>query len=232
MELFGIGIFELLLILLIALIVLGPQDTIKIGRDFGRAVRRFFSSPEWRTLLQVSKEIRTIPEKLLEETGLDHPEDILPSEKEIRQEAGLDDLERNMSDWKADLSAMKKGAGPNHQPQEILPSQPEIRRTESPLETGVREAGLDDLERDMSEWKADLSAWGSSKVIVPTPERRSLSPTSPQPPASDPYGATPVSPQPPAAPAPADQDQPAPPAQAQESSSSTTSPTSPEQEQK
>ena len=244
MELFGIGIFELILILLIALIFLGPQDTIKIGRNFGRAVRRFFSSPEWRTLLQASKEIRTIPEKFLEETGLDHPEDILPSEKEIRQEAGLDDLERNMSEWKADLSAMKKGAGPD-QPQEILPSNPEIRppvspletgvrtvspletgvRTVSPLETGVREAGLDDLERDMSEWKADLSAWGSSKVIVPTPQ------DTPQPPTADPYGATHVSPQPPAAPTPADQDQPAPAAQAQESSSST-SPTSPEQEQK
>ena len=224
MELFGIGIFELILILLIALIFLGPQDTIKIGRNFGRAVRRFFSSPEWRTLLQASKEIRTIPEKFLEETGLDHPEDILPSEKEIRQEAGLDDLERNMSEWKADLSAMKKGAGPD-QPQEILPSNPEIRPPVSPLETGVREAGLDDLERDMSEWKADLSAWGSSKVIVPTPQ------DTPQPPTADPYGATHVSPQPPAAPTPADQDQPAPAAQAQESSSST-SPTSPEQEQK
>lgn len=117
MDFFGIGIFEILLIILIAIIVLGPQDTVKAGRSLGLAVRRFFSSEEWRTLLQATREIRTIPEKLLEETGLDHPEEILPSEAEIR-----------------------------------------------------KEAGLDELERDMSQWKADLSAWGNSPVIIPTPE--------------------------------------------------------------
>src|SRR3989304_5641992 len=104
MELFGIGILEVLLIALIALIFLGPQDTVRLGRNLGRAVRRFFSSEEWRTLLQASREIRTIPEKLLEETGLDHPEDILPSEAEIRQEAGLDDLAQNMAERNADLA--------------------------------------------------------------------------------------------------------------------------------
>jgi Sec-independent protein translocase protein TatA len=161
MELFGIGIFEILLIVLIALIFLGPQDTVRAGRNLGRAVRRFFSSEEWRTLLQTSREIRTIPDKLLEETGLD-PEDILPSEAEIREEAGLDDLAQNMVEWKADLNTMKKtGQAPGEtQLGEILPPRQVVRR----------EAGLEDVERDLSEWKADLSAWGNSPVIIPTPQ--------------------------------------------------------------
>jgi Sec-independent protein translocase protein TatA len=166
MEIFGIGIFEVLLIILIALIFLGPQDTVKAGRNLGRAVRRFFSSEEWRTLLQASREIRTIPEKLLEDTGLDHPEDLLPSEAEIHQEAGLDDLEKNLAEWNADLSVMKKtGQAPAEiQTGQILPPQKEISQT------GVRQAGLEDLERDLSGWKADLSAWGNSPVIIPTPQ--------------------------------------------------------------
>jgi Sec-independent protein translocase protein TatA len=175
MELFGIGIWELLLVVLIALIILGPQDMIKLGRNLGRAVRRFFSSEEWRTMLQASKEIRTIPEKLLEETGLDHPEEILPSEAEIRQEAGLDDLERNMAEWKADLSTLRKGGEPDANV--ILPPQansqtptPAGARTASLAGTGTPSTGLEDLERDMAEWKADLSAWGSSKVIIPIPQ--------------------------------------------------------------
>ena len=168
MEIFGIGILEVILIVLIALIFLGPQDTVKAGRNLGRAVRRFFSSEEWRTLLQASKEIRTIPEKLLEETGLDHPEDIFPSEAEIRQEAGLDDLEKNMAEWNADLDTMKKtGEAPTEQPVgQILPP----GRATPPSRPAPAKTELEDLERDLSEWKADLSAWGSSPVIVPTPQ--------------------------------------------------------------
>jgi Sec-independent protein translocase protein TatA len=169
MELFGIGIFEIILIMLIALIFLGPQDTIKAGRNLGRAVRRFFSSEEWRTLLQASREIRTIPEKFLEETGLDHPENILPSEAEFRQEAGLNELEQDMAELNADVSTMKKAAAED-QPGQILPPENVIRPPASSPGTVTRQARLDELERDLSEWKADLSAWGNSPVIIPTPQ--------------------------------------------------------------
>jgi Sec-independent protein translocase protein TatA len=169
MELFGIGIFEIILIMLIALIFLGPQDTIKAGRNLGRAVRRFFSSEEWRTLLQASREIRTIPEKFLEETGLDHPENILPSEAEFRQEAGLNELEQDMAELNADVSTMKKAATED-QPGQILPPENVIRPPASSPGTVTRQARLDELERDLSEWKADLSAWGNSPVIIPTPQ--------------------------------------------------------------
>jgi Sec-independent protein translocase protein TatA len=201
MELFGIGIFEIILIMLIALIFLGPQDTIKAGRSLGKAVRRFFSSEEWRTLLEASREIRTIPEKFLEETGLDHPEDILPSEAEFRQEAGLNELEQDMAEWNADVSAMKKGAGED-QPGQILPAENEIRPPASSPGTVARPARLDELERDLSEWKADLSAWGNSPVIVPTPQA-SAAPAA-QAPASTVSGQAPASEEP-ASPA---QDQP------------------------
>ncbi len=171
MEIFGIGIGEVFLIIIIALIILGPQDTIKAGRNLGRAVRRFFSSEEWRTLLQASKEIRTIPEKLMEETGLDHPEDIFPSEAEIREQAGLNDLQKDVASWNADLEGMKKGTNLDTTGSErILPPQPAVHQAASQTAAPAREAGLEDVERDLSQWKADLSAWGSSKVIVPIPQ--------------------------------------------------------------
>jgi len=169
MELFGIGIVEVILVLLIALLLLGPQDTIKAGRNLGRAVRRFFSSEEWRTLLEASREIRTIPEKLLEDTGLDNPEDLLPSEEEFRKEAGLDELAQNVAEWNADVSAMKQGAGVDQSGQ-AAPSDQVIYKPASTPGTITRQARLDELERDLSEWKADLSAWGNSPVIIPTPQ--------------------------------------------------------------
>lgn len=166
MEIFGIGILEVIVVMLIALIILGPQDTIKAGRSFGRAVRRFFQSEEWRTLLQASREIRTIPEKLLEDTGLDSPEDLLPSEEEFRREAGLDDLAQNVAEWNADVSAMKAGAGEA----QAAPAEQAAYKPASPTAASTRQPGLDELERGLSEWKADLSAWGNSPVIIPVPQ--------------------------------------------------------------
>ncbi len=171
MEIFGIGIWEVLLIIIIALIVLGPQDTVKAGYKLGRAVRRFFSSEEWRTLLQASKEIRTIPDKFMEETGLDHPEELFPSEAEFREQAGLNDLEKDVASWNADLEGMKKGTNLDQPGAEtILPPQVPARPPVSQPAAQNREAGLEDVERELSQWKADLSAWGSSKVILPVPQ--------------------------------------------------------------
>ena len=231
MELFGIGIFEVFLIMLIALIFLGPQDTIKAGRNLGRAVRRFFRSEEWRTLLEASREIRTIPEKILEDTGLDSPADLLPSEEELRKEAGLDDLAQNVAEWNTDISEMKKEAGEG-QPGKIPPPDNVIR----PPGTVTRPARLDELERDLSEWKADLSAWGNSPVIIPTPQTSTAAQTpteSEQAPASTGSEQAPA-PEEPASPA---QDQPEsePPAQTVSgqapASEETASSPSPDQEQ-
>jgi len=194
MEIFGIGIVEVILIMLIALIFLGPQDTIKAGRNLGRAVRRFFSSEEWRTLLEASREIRTIPEKLLEDTGLDSPEDLLPSTEEFRKQAGLDDLAQNVAEWNADVSAMKQ-AGAGDQPGQIQPTENVILPPAASQGRVTRQARLDELERDLSEWKADLSAWGNSPVIIPTPQ---VSPAAQAPAASGQAPASTVSGQAPA----------------------------------
>ena len=54
MEVFGIGPLELLFILLIALIILGPSDMVKAGLTLGRFLRKIITSPEWRTVQKAS----------------------------------------------------------------------------------------------------------------------------------------------------------------------------------
>jgi sec-independent protein translocase protein TatA len=64
MNFFGIGIPELMLILVIALIVFGPQRLPEIGRSIGKAVRDFrqmsagFTS-EWEELSKEFEETAT-----------------------------------------------------------------------------------------------------------------------------------------------------------------------------
>lgn len=71
MEILGIGPLELLFILLIALIVLGPGDMVKAGRTLGRFLRKVVMSPEWRTIQKASRELRYLPTKLMREASME-----------------------------------------------------------------------------------------------------------------------------------------------------------------
>jgi len=71
MEVFGIGPLELLFILLIALIILGPGDMVKAGLTLGRFLRKIITSPEWRTVQKASRELKYLPNRLMREASLD-----------------------------------------------------------------------------------------------------------------------------------------------------------------
>src|SRR4030067_3338644 len=71
MEILGIGPLELIFILLIALIILGPGDMVKAGRTLGRFLRKIIPSPEWRTIQKASRELRYLPNRLMREASLE-----------------------------------------------------------------------------------------------------------------------------------------------------------------
>jgi Sec-independent protein translocase protein TatA len=71
MEFLGIGPLELLFVLLIALILIGPKDMVKTGRTIGRTLRKVVTSPQWQMINRTSREIRNIPNRLIREAGLE-----------------------------------------------------------------------------------------------------------------------------------------------------------------
>ena len=81
MEILGIGPSELLFIVIIALIVLGPKDMQKAGKTIGRWLNSFVRSDGWKAFQQTSKEIRNLPTKLMREANLEMSE----AEKEMRK---------------------------------------------------------------------------------------------------------------------------------------------------
>ncbi|MFZ6027488.1 MAG: hypothetical protein ACOYYS_07205 [Chloroflexota bacterium] len=97
MNIFGVGPFEFILFLLIALLILGPERMISSSRSIARFIRNLLTSPTWRTVQSVQTEMRNIPTQLLREAGLEKPEDLLPTAEEIAKEAGLDELSRQVS---------------------------------------------------------------------------------------------------------------------------------------
>jgi sec-independent protein translocase protein TatB len=81
MDILGIGASELIFILLIAIIVLGPRDMQKAGRSVGRWLNQFVRSDGWKALQRASKEIRSLPTNLMREANL---EELREMDREIR----------------------------------------------------------------------------------------------------------------------------------------------------
>lgn len=71
MNIFGIGPFEIALILIVAFVFLGPRDMAKTGRTIGRFLRKIVMSSEWRAIRQVAHEIQTTPNRLIREAGIE-----------------------------------------------------------------------------------------------------------------------------------------------------------------
>ena len=84
MEILGIGATELLFILIIAIIVLGPRDMQRAGRTIGRWLNALVRSDSWRALQRASQEIRRIPTHLMREANLD-PEELREMDREVRR---------------------------------------------------------------------------------------------------------------------------------------------------
>jgi Sec-independent protein translocase protein TatA len=71
MEIFNIGPLELLLILILALVVFGPEGMVKFARDAAILLRRLIRSSFWRDLVSTTEEIKTIPHQLAKEADLE-----------------------------------------------------------------------------------------------------------------------------------------------------------------
>ena len=71
MEILGIGIQEILFIMVLALIILGPRDIVKNGRKIGAWMRKLVLSDEWRVMRQTGDELRNLPNKLMRDANPD-----------------------------------------------------------------------------------------------------------------------------------------------------------------
>ena len=69
MEIFGIGTSELLFIIIIALIILGPKDMQKAGKTIGKWLRDIITSDGWKIFQQTSRELRTLPNRLMRDAN-------------------------------------------------------------------------------------------------------------------------------------------------------------------
>jgi len=120
MDIFGIGPTELVFIILIALIILGPKEMEKTGRTIGRWLRNMTTSDGWRAFRDTSREIRNLPNRLIREANLEDLEkDVGKIGKEINEAADI----KGFGTWSNPASAKPKPPQSKPQPAEASEDQ-------------------------------------------------------------------------------------------------------------
>jgi len=109
MDILGVGPLELIFILIIALIVLGPGDMVKAGRTIGRVLRKVVTSDTWRMVQNTSRDLRRLPNTLIRQAGLEEEAKMIQEglnlnnvQEEIQAE--FDKLKEIQRETEADIS--------------------------------------------------------------------------------------------------------------------------------
>lgn len=95
MNILGIGPLELLFVLLIGLLVLGPEGMVDAGRKLGKFLRSIVTSGWWKSLQSGVDEMQNLPYRLMREAELEEwneaniPDDVKskPSPKDPLQQS-------------------------------------------------------------------------------------------------------------------------------------------------
>lgn len=73
MEFLNLGWMEIILILILAFIFLGPDKMVSTGRQIGSWLRKLSRDKLFREVVETTDEIRRYPRKIFDESGLDLP---------------------------------------------------------------------------------------------------------------------------------------------------------------
>ncbi len=103
MKIFNFGIPEFLVLLVLMIVVLGPERMIDGARSLGRSIYKLTHSEVWSSIWQTSREIRNMPKAIVEETGLE--------ESLADIQATGEELQKDMSGVQADLDGIKLETG-------------------------------------------------------------------------------------------------------------------------
>lgn len=101
MNIFGIGPLEIVFVLIIGILVLGPEGMITAGKKFGKSLRSIIKSDWWQNIRRGISEIQYLPQRLMREAELDELNQDLNEIRKISSEdfpsIGSEDLIKKSS---------------------------------------------------------------------------------------------------------------------------------------
>ena len=76
MNIFGIGPLEIIFVLIIGILVLGPEGMIEAGGKLGKFLRSIIKSGWWQNVRRGISEIQYLPQRLMREAELEELKEI------------------------------------------------------------------------------------------------------------------------------------------------------------
>ncbi len=89
MNFLNLGWLEILVILLVAFIILGPDRLTQVGHEMGSWMRKLSRSEMFRDVVQSTEELRNYPRKIMDEAMLDQS---LPTKQPLEYHEGAEPI--------------------------------------------------------------------------------------------------------------------------------------------
>ncbi len=125
MNIFGIGPLEIIFVLIIGILVLGPEGMIDAGKKMGKLMRSIIKSTWWQNVRRGMNEIQHLPHRLMREAELEELNELRKLTKDSLLSIGDQDLIKSSS-WVGNSSQNKSPEKGNQQNPDNQ-SQPEDR---------------------------------------------------------------------------------------------------------
>lgn len=105
MNIFGIGPLEIIFVLIIGILFLGPEGMIEAGHKLGKFMSSTIRSPWWQNVRRGVNEIQHLPQRLMREAELEELNEIKKLTKDSLSSIGNKDL-INTSSWVGNTSSI------------------------------------------------------------------------------------------------------------------------------
>jgi hypothetical protein len=125
MEIFGVGWMEIVFIVILALLLLGPSDMEKTGRQLAKLIRAVITSDTWRALNEFWRNLRYLPNKWMREAGLEDIKKGIPDISPKGTRSDIAAIKSDLQQWQKDISSWTT-------PPSDLPASPSIAPTQIP----------------------------------------------------------------------------------------------------
>jgi Sec-independent protein translocase protein TatA len=97
MNIFGIGPLEIIFVLIIGILVLGPEGMIEAGKKMGKLMRSIIKSTWWKNIREGMNEIQHLPHRLMREAELEELDELRKLTKDSLPSIGDQDLIKSSS---------------------------------------------------------------------------------------------------------------------------------------
>jgi Sec-independent protein translocase protein TatA len=112
MNIFGIGPLEIVFVLIIGILVLGPEGMVTAGRKMGKFLRSIIKSTWWQNVRKGISEIQYLPQRLMREAELEELNELRMLTKDGFPSIANEDLLKSSS-WSGSPNFDQKNPGMN-----------------------------------------------------------------------------------------------------------------------